>query len=76
MLMAGSVGKRRMTGEVCPPRCKMGWNRASGADPAVEVAILLPQRLSPRHSAFRLDRNVAIVALIRGGWAVHVGNVG
>jgi hypothetical protein len=33
MLMAGSAGKRRMTGEVRPPRCRMGRNRASGADP-------------------------------------------
>ena len=42
---------------------------------AVGLAILLSCRLSPIHSAFRLGRDWAIQASIRGGWAAYLGNV-
>lgn len=52
MLMAGSIGTRRTTGEVRPLRRKMGWNRAEGAhqggrggDFAAVAAIAAPSRL-------------------------------
>jgi hypothetical protein len=52
MLIAGSVGKRRMTGEVCPLHRKTSWDRASGVDLggrgrdfAAAAAIAAPFRL-------------------------------
>ena len=43
---------------------------------AIEVAIMLRWTLPSRNSAFWLDRNLAILASVRGGWAAHLGNVG
>ena len=37
-----------------------------------EGVVFLPSR----NSAFWLDRNLAILASVRGGWAAHLGNVG
>ena len=37
---------------------------------------MLRWTLPSRNSAFWLDRNLAILASVRGGWAAHLGNVG
>ena len=41
---------------------------------AVGLGILLRRRLSPRRSAFRLGEDQAILASIRGRWAIHMGS--
>lgn len=76
MLMAGSISTRRMTDEVRPPRCKMGWSRASGADPggrggdfAVAAAIAAPFRLPVVLGSDYSRGN-------QGRMGRHLGNVG
>ena len=65
MLTAEVFGTGRTTGEVRPPRCKMGRNRAAGAhqggrggEHAAMEAAIAPFRLP-------LDRSLAILALIK-----------
>lgn len=43
---------------------------------AIRLVILLRRRLSPSLSAFRSGQNLASLRSAKGGWAVHLGNVG
>ena len=70
MLTAEVIGTGQTTGEVRPPRCKMGWNRAAGAGQgsrdgdyapmeATVAPFCLPVRLDFGYSAVSRGRTCA-----------------